>query len=88
LYRGNVKNAVFEYFQSAYTGANKNLNIDPPVIVTQVPDSGKFINDFYSSKKDNEKERKKNENINEHDIQLAYITSTIVDIYRDMEKPR
>jgi len=26
----------FEYFQSAYTGANKNLNIEPPVVVTQV----------------------------------------------------
>ena len=32
----------FEYFQSAYTGANKNLNIEQPVIVTQVTNSGKF----------------------------------------------
>jgi len=41
----------FEYFQSAYTGANKNLNIEPPVVVTQVPNSGRFNTDFYSSKK-------------------------------------
>lgn len=78
----------FEYFQSAYTGANKNLNIEPPVIVTQIPNSGKFNSDFYSSKRDNEIERKKNENINEHDTQLAYIASTIIKISKDMEKPR
>lgn len=41
----------FEYFQSAYTGANKNLNIEQPVIVTQVTNSGKFNSEFYSSKK-------------------------------------
>ena len=40
----------FEYFQSAYTGANKNLNIEPAVNVTQVPNSGRFNKDFYSSK--------------------------------------
>ncbi len=78
----------FEYFQSAYTGANKNLNIEPPVIVTQVPNSGKFNNDFYSSKKDNEIEKKNNEHINEHDTQLAYIVNTIIEISKDMEKPR
>ena len=78
----------FEYFQSAYTGANRNMNIEPPVIVTHVPNSGKFNGNFYSSKKDNEKERKKNENVNEHDTQLAYITGTIIEMSRDMEKPR
>ncbi len=78
----------FEYFQSAYTGANKNLNIEAPIVVTQVPNSGKFNEKFYSSKKDNEKEKKKNENINEHDTQLEYITSTIIGMSRDMEKPR
>ncbi len=78
----------FEYFQSAYTGANKNLNIEPPVIVTQVPNSGKFNDDFYSSKKDNEIEKKKNEHINEHDTQLAYIVNTIIEMSKEMEKPR
>lgn len=78
----------FEYFQSAYTGANKNLNIEPPVIATQVPNSGKFNSDFYSSKRDNEIEKKNSEHINEHDTQLVYITSTIIEISRDIEKPR
>ena len=78
----------FEYFQSAYTGANKNLNIEPPVIVTEVTNSGRFDNEFYLSKRDNENEKKKSENINEHDTQLAYITSTIIGMSKEMEKPR
>ncbi len=78
----------FEYFQSAYTGANKNLNIEPPIVVTEVPNSGKFNSDFYSSKKDNEKDKKRNANINEHDTQLAYVTSTIIEMSKDMEKPK
>lgn len=78
----------FEYFQSAYTGANKNLNIDPPIAVTEVPVSGKFNLEFYSSKKDNEKEIKKSANVSEHDTQLAYITNTIVEISTDMQKPK
>lgn len=78
----------FDYFQSAYTGANKNLNIEPAVIVTQIPNSGEFYGDFYSSKKDNILNKKRNENINEHDTQLAYIVNTIIDIGENMEKPR
>lgn len=78
----------FEYFQSAYTGANKNLNIEPPVVVTEVPNSGRFNPDFYSSKKDNERETKKNASVNEHDTQLAYITKTIIEMSKDMEKPK
>lgn len=78
----------FEYFQSAYTGANKNLNIEAPVVVTQVPNSGEFNYDFYSSKRDNELARKKNEQINEHDTQLAYIVNTIIEMGHGMEKPR
>jgi DNA segregation ATPase FtsK/SpoIIIE, S-DNA-T family len=78
----------FEYFQSAYTGANKNLNIEPAVTVTEVKHSGKFNTGFYSSKKDNEREKKKNENINEHDTQLAYIVNTIIKMSENMEKPR
>jgi S-DNA-T family DNA segregation ATPase FtsK/SpoIIIE len=78
----------FEYFQSAYTGANKNMNIEPPVVVTEVPNSGKFNPDFYSSKKDNEKDKKNNANVSEHDTQLAYITKTIIELSKDMEKPK
>lgn len=78
----------FEYFQSAYTGANKNLNIEPPVLVTEVVNSGKFNHDFYSSKRDNEIAKKKNEQVNEHDTQLAYIVNTIIQISSNLEKPR
>lgn len=78
----------FEYFQSAYTGANKNLNIEKPVIVTQVTNSGKFNSEFYSSKKDNIIKKKKSENVSEHDTQLAYIVNTIIDIGNESEKPR
>lgn len=78
----------FEYFQSAYTGANKNLNIEAPVLVTEVPNSGAFNDEFYASKKDNELAKKKNEQINEHDTQLAYIVNTIIEIGNEMEKPR
>ena len=78
----------FEYFQSAYTGANKNQNIDQAVDVIRVPDSGIFDKDFYKSKKDNEKTKKKNKNISEHDTQLAYITKTIIEMSKDDEKPK
>lgn len=77
----------FEYFQSAYTGANRNLNIDPAVDVIHVPDSGSFDRDFYRSKKHNEKEKKKNKNVSEHDTQLAYITKTIIEMSKNDEKP-
>lgn len=78
----------FEYFQSAYTGANKNQNIDRAVDVVRVPDSGVFDKDFYRSKKDNKKEKEKNKNISEHDTQLAYITKTIIEMSKDDEKPK
>lgn len=78
----------FEYFQSAYTGSNINLNIEPPVLVAEVPNSGKFNYDFYSSKIDNEKAKKKSEQVNEHDTQLAYIVNTIINLSSNMEKPR
>lgn len=78
----------FEYFQSAYTGANKNLNIEAPVDVIRVPDSGVFDKKFYSSKKDNEKEKRKNKNVSEHDTQLAYITKTIIEMSENDEKPK
>lgn len=78
----------FEYFQSAYTGSNKNMNIGPSVVVTEVPSSGRFNPDFYSSKKDNEREKKKNASVSEHDTQLAYVTNTIVEISKNMERPK
>ncbi|MDR0514265.1 MAG: hypothetical protein LBG81_03775 [Coriobacteriaceae bacterium] len=77
----------FEYFQSAYTGANKNLNIEPAVAVAHIPNSGKHDEEFYFSKKDNERERKANEGINEHDTQLRYITNTIIEMSQQTEAP-
>ena len=78
----------FEYFQSAYTGANKNLNIEAPVLVTEIPPSGTHNTAFYSSREDNEKAKKKNSNVSEHDTQLAYIVNTIIDLGKDQEKPK
>lgn len=78
----------FEYFQSAYTGANRNLNVEPPVLVTQITNSGKFNTDFYSSRRDNELEKKNSAQVSEHDTQLAYIVNTITDIGKEMERPR
>ena len=78
----------FEYFQSAYTGANRNLNVEPPVLVTQVTNSGKFNTDFYSSRRDNELEKKNSAQVSEHDTQLAYIVNTVTDIGEEMARPR
>lgn len=75
----------FEYFQSAYTGANKNLNVEPPIAVTRVPNSGRFDLEFYLSQKDNERE--KNKKGKTYDTQLRYITDTIIEISEGMEKP-
>lgn len=77
----------FEYFQSAYTGANRNMNIEPPVKVTYVSNSGGFDTKFYSSDKDNEIKKAQSKNINEHDTQLAYIVNEIIRIGSGEEKP-
>lgn len=78
----------FEYFQSAYTGANKNLNVEAPVLVTEVSNSGTYDTGFYSSKKDNEMTQKRNAQINEHDTQLAYVVNTIIDMGQYVDRPR
>ena len=81
----------FEYFQSAYTGANKDTNIEKPVIADLVPNSGRYIAGFYNSRKDNLREKQKNDNINPNDTQLAYVVKTIIGIgerLKDSEKPK
>jgi S-DNA-T family DNA segregation ATPase FtsK/SpoIIIE len=80
----------FEYFQSAYTGANKNMNVEPPVLVAGVPNSGRYNFDFYSSKKDNEMEKKKSAQVNEYDTQLSFIVNTIIEMSETekIDKPR
>lgn len=77
----------YEYFQSAYTGANKNMNIEPPVNVTYVPSTGVFDTKYYNSSKDNIIIAKKNKNVSEYDTQLKYITDVIKDIENEFEKP-
>ena len=82
-----VTGSRYEYFQSAYTGANKNMNIEPPVNVTYVPSTGVFDTKYYNSSKDNIIIEKKNKNVSEYDTQLKYITDVIKDIENEFEKP-
>lgn len=77
----------FEYFQSAYTGSNKNLDISPVVKVSCIPNSGRSDQSFYSSDKDNKAEIIKNRNISEHDTQLAYIVNLITEAGKNYERP-
>lgn len=67
----------FMYFQSAYTGANKDQNIEPVVNVTQVLPCGTHNNKFYDSRKNNSRIQRVSKNVNEHDTQLSYIVKTI-----------
>lgn len=67
----------FMYFQSAYTGANKDEKIEPIVSVTQVLSCGNHRKDYYVSTKHNERIRRASKNVNEHDTQLSYIVQTI-----------
>lgn len=67
----------FMYFQSAYTGANKDENIEPVVSVTQVEPCGPHKTDFYISTKNNARIRQASVNVNEHDTQLSYIVQII-----------
>ena len=70
----------YEYFQSAYTGANRNMDISPVVSLTQVTTSGGFDTKFYISDKDNEEIKKKNKNVSPEDTQLKHIVNLIEDI--------
>ena len=63
----------FEYFQSTFTGANRNINVEPPVFATQVTNSGRRNTEFYSSKRDNKQGRKNSAQVSEHDTQLLFL---------------
>ena len=67
----------FMYFQSAYTGANKDEKIEPVVTVTKVNTCGNHDRDYYISTRNNERVRSASKNVNEHDTQLSYIVQTI-----------
>jgi S-DNA-T family DNA segregation ATPase FtsK/SpoIIIE len=75
----------YEYFQSAYTGANRNLSIKGDVNMTMVPECGGFDDSFYNSKKDNIRMAKQNKSVNEDDNQLNYIINTINALKDDYE---
>jgi len=73
----------FMYFQSAYTGANKDENIEPIVTATQVMPCGTHNSGFYNSSKHNARIKNSSKNVNEHDTQLSYIVETIGKIKTD-----
>ena len=63
------------------------MNIEPPVRVTSVPDSGNFDTNYYDSSKDNIILQRKNKNVSEYDTQLKYITDVIKKLQDEFEKP-
>lgn len=72
----------FMYFQSAYTGANKDEKIEPTVSVTQVLPCGNHNQGYYVSRRHNERIRRASKNVKEHDTQLSYVVQTIEAISR------
>lgn len=77
----------FEYFQSAYTGANQNLSIESPVNITYVPNSGKFDDKFYRSQKDNEAQKQAQKNVDPNATQLKFVVDTIIAINEGRPTP-
>lgn len=77
----------FEYFQSAYTGANQNLSIESPVNITYVPNSGKFNDKFYRSQKDNEAQKQAQKNVDPNATQLKFVVDTIIAINEGRPTP-
>ena len=70
----------FMYFQSAYTGANKDEKIEPIVSVTQIEPCGNHNREYYISKLHNERIKRASKNVNEYDTQLSYVVQTIEEI--------
>ena len=67
----------YEYFQSAYTAANRNMSIKPAVKLTYVPQTGTYETDFYNSSDDNLRMKENGKQVNPDDTQLNYIISAI-----------
>ena len=67
----------FMYFQSAYTGANKDEKIEPVVSAVQVASCGNHNNKYYISNKHNKRIKQASKNVKEYDTQLSYIVQTI-----------
>lgn len=77
----------YEYFQSAYTGANKNTEIKPPALMTYVTNTGTFVKDFYDSSKDNDIQKAKDKRLSAGVTQLEYVVEKIIDISSEFELP-
>lgn len=67
----------FMYFQSAYTGANKDEKIEPVVSAVQVSSCGNHNEKYYISNKHNKRIKQASKNVKEYDTQLSYIVRTI-----------
>ncbi|MEE0264904.1 MAG: FtsK/SpoIIIE domain-containing protein, partial [Acutalibacteraceae bacterium] len=70
----------FMYFQSAYTGANKDEKIEPTVTAVQVSLCGSHNKKYYVSNKHNKRIKRASKKVSEGDTQLSYIISTIQNI--------
>lgn len=70
----------FMYFQSAFTGANKDEKIEQGVVATQVLSCGNYNTKYYNSKKNNERIRQNSKNVKEYDTQLSYVVQIIESI--------
>lgn len=77
----------YEYFQSAYTGANKNTEIKPPTLMTYVTNTGAFDKEFYDSSKDNDIQKAKNKRLSAGITQLEYVVEKIIDLAAEFELP-
>lgn len=77
----------YEYFQSAYTGANKNTDIKPPTHMTYVTNTGVFAKNFYDSSKDNDVQKAKNKLLSAGVTQLEYVVEKIIGLAPEFEIP-
>ena len=69
-------NGQLEYFQSAYTKANRNTSLKDAVEIKLVPDCGAYES-FYNSDNDNEEIKIQKDKTDKDDTQLNYIINTI-----------
>ena len=77
----------YEYFQSAYTGANRNMSIEPTVEISLVHTTGQVDTKFYKSDDDNEVIVKRNKDVSPEDTQLKHIVDQIVALADDFDCP-
>lgn len=76
----------YEYFQSAYTGANKNTDIKPPTLMTFVTNTGTYDKEFYDSSKDNDLQKAKNKAMSAGITQLEYVVEKIIELAEETDE--